>query len=495
MKTYIWILCYVIQYNNIFLYYINRIDISIMSSSSTSIFPIDIKIDNSNNNNTYPSATYNYDVTNCYFQGFLTDSSSNNNNNNLIGLEFSYYSSSPSITMKQNETLKNVDMYYTSRFAIVPIIHDIFSNDTIYANDLELIIEHRPDLNNTSQVNLYTCFIFTTNNCGSRYKAGAFDTLFESIDIKNLKAATLNKKNNENINQAKIDNLKQPNLHLSFNATMLNHMTDDIVQSKDAYYYLDKKSNIFIVFNHPICISNNNYDILAYPSSTNNSLFTRPIENYLTKIFSDTDFRIKEAVYDLSFQYQFANTKTQGFTTLKENFATLREGLIGNYVYCRPADSSNGSNLVTTTINEYANNAESQSSILLNDLTMIFVIMIVFIFMCLFAPVWFMFSGENILGFHTGVFLWVLRAILFILFFAGGVALIIVSRTSHGAPEWLFLVGLIMIINYILFYAVVFMFQKRNIYEQLKELIEEKTNADEKRKIKEFATNIFGDMT
>lgn len=467
-----------------------------MSTSNTT-FPIDIygHIDNSNNSNTYPSATYNYDVTNCYFQGFLTDKLENTSNN-LIGLEFSYYSNSPSITMKQNETLKNVDMYYTSRFAIVPIIHDVFSNDTTYANDLELIIEHRPDINNTSQVNLYTCFIFTSNKGDDKtpYIAGAFDTLFESIDVKNLQAATLNKKNNVNVNQAKIDNLKQPNLHLSFNATMLNHMSIDIVQKKDAYYYLDKESNIFIVFNHPICISNNSYDVLAYSTSTFNSLFTRPVD--ISKIFSDTNFKIKPntAPCDLSFQYQFANTKTQGFTTLKENFSSLREGLVGNYVYCRPSDSSNGSNLVTTTINQYANNAESQSSILLNDLTMIFVIVIVFIFMCLFAPVWFMFSGENILGFHTGVFLWILRAFLFILFFAGGVALIIVSRTTPKAPEWLFLVGLLMIINYLLFYAVVFMFQKRNIYEQLKELIEDKTDADEKRKIKEFAENIFGYM-
>ena len=59
-----------------------------MSTSNTT-FPIDIygHIDNSNNSNTYPSATYNYDVTNCYFQGFLTDKFENTSNN-LIGLEF-----------------------------------------------------------------------------------------------------------------------------------------------------------------------------------------------------------------------------------------------------------------------------------------------------------------------------------------------------------------------------------------------------------------------
>ena len=52
--------------------------------SSTPTFPIEIhaNIDNSNNSNTYPSATYNYDVTNCYFQGFLTDAS----NINLYGI-------------------------------------------------------------------------------------------------------------------------------------------------------------------------------------------------------------------------------------------------------------------------------------------------------------------------------------------------------------------------------------------------------------------------
>jgi hypothetical protein len=204
----------------------------------------------------------------------------------------------------------------------------------------------------------------------------------------------------------------------------------------------------------------------------------------------------------LSFTYVYnpsRNNVKQAFTTLTENFSNLREGLkgnglIGNYVYCKPADSSNGQNLVTTTINQYANNNDNQSSILLNDLTMIFVIVIVFIFMCIFSPVWFMFSGEKILGYNAGVFIWLIRAIMFILFFVGGIVLIILSRTSPGAPEWLFIIGLIMIICYILFYAVVFLFQKRNIYEQLKELIADQTNEEEKKKIKDFTDKIFGFM-
>lgn len=467
-------------------------------SNSTPIFPIQINDHiRDTSYNTYPSATYNYDVNNCYFDSFLTDT-----DNNLIGLSYTYYSNSPSITIKPNHTLKNVDMYYTSRFVIVPIIHDLFNNqESIYSNDLEMIIEHYPDQKNASQVNLYTCFIFTTDISKNTFIDGGLKTLFDGVNISNLKAAISNKNNKTNsINSAKLDNLKQANISLSLNRDMFNLRSKDLNLVKDAFYYLDKKSNIFILFNHPIFISSSNYEVLAYAPNPNDSLFKRPVD--ITKIFSSTDFKIKSdtAPYEIPFSYAYdvSNIK-QGFTTLKENFSNLREGLqgnglIGNYVYCRPADSSNGSKLVTTTINQYANNVENQSNILLNDLTMIFVIVIVFIFMCLFSPVWFMYSGEKILGYTAGFFIWVLRAFTFILFFAGGVALIIVSRTDPKSPEWLFILGLLMIIGYILFYAVVFFFQKRNIYDQLKELIIDQTNDDEKRKIKDFTEKMFGYM-
>jgi len=442
--------------------------------TSSPPIPLNASIDNSSPSNTFPSATFDYSKTTTYFESFLQDAQ-----NNLLGLEYSFYSSDPSISLKQNSKLRDTNLYYSSQFVIVPKIHDInLPNIGFY--DLEMIIEHTPDQNNTSQNRVYTCFLFNNNSKSSN--SDGFEKLFEGINTSNINASISNA--NININQSKIDNLKQSYLNVQFNSSLIKNKSKDTTLNPDAYYYLDNSGNIIIVYNHPISISTEQYKVLSNPK-----LFVRPVNN--ATIFPNTDFTINKKSSVVSMPFVFANNTKESFSTLTENFTSLREGL-EKYVYCRPADSSNGDNLVTTTINEYANSTES--SILLNDVTMIFVIMVVFIFMCLFSPVWFMYSNEKILKFTTGYFLLFFRILAFIFVFIGGMTIIIVSRTVVGVPDWLFMLGLIMIICYFLFYGVVFFFQKKNIYLQLVDLIEDETDDERKENIKNFTSYIFGVM-
>jgi hypothetical protein len=443
----------------------------------TSTPPINLKnnIDNASSSNTFPSATFDYSLTTTYFESFLQDAQ-----NNLLGLQYSFYSKVPSISLKQNSKLRDTNLYYSSKFVIVPKIHDI-DLPNIGHYDLEMIIEHIPDQNNTSQNYVYTCILFNTDKANVS-NTDAFETLFEGINISNINASISNA--NININQSKIDNLKQSYMNIQLNSALIKNESKDTTLNPDTYYYLDNSDNIIIVYNHPISISNEQYKILSNPK-----LFVRPVDN--TTIFSNTDFTINTKSSVVSMPFVFANNKKESFSTLKENFTSLHEGL-ETYVYCRPADSSNGNKLVTTTINTYGNSTES--SILLNDVTMIFVIMIVFIFMCLFSPVWFIYSNEKLLNFNTGYFLLFFRILAFIIVFIGGFTTIIVSRTVVGIPDWFFIVGLIMMICYFLFYGVVFFFQKKNIYFQLMDLMEDETDDEKKQSIKNFTNYIFGPM-
>jgi hypothetical protein len=443
----------------------------------TSSPPINLKnsINNASETNTFPSATFDYSLTTTYFESFLQDAQ-----NNLLGLQYSFYSKVPSISLKQNSKLRDTNLYYSSRFAIVPKIHDIdLPNIGFY--DLEMIIEHIPDQNNTSQNNLYTCILFNTDKKNAS-NTDAFETLFEGINTSNINASMSNA--NVNLNQSKIDNLKQSYMNVQLNSALIKNQSKDTTLSPDTYYYLDNSGNVIIVYNHPISISNEQYKILSNPK-----LFVRPVDN--TTIFSNTDFSIKSKTSVVSMAFVFANNKKESFSTLKENFTSLREGM-EKYVYCRPADSSNGNNLVTTTINTYANSTES--SILLNDVTMIFVIMIVFIFMCVFSPVWFIYSNEKLLKFDIGYILLIVRILAFMFVFVGGIVTIIISRTVVSVPDWLYIVGLLMMICYLLFYGVVFFFQKKSIYFQLIDLMENETDNEKQTNIKNFTNYIFGPM-
>ena len=78
----------------------------------TSTPPINLKssIDNASPSNTLPSATFDYSLTTTYFESFLQDAQSN-----LLGLQYSFYSNAPSISLKQNSKLIIINLTTSSK--------------------------------------------------------------------------------------------------------------------------------------------------------------------------------------------------------------------------------------------------------------------------------------------------------------------------------------------------------------------------------------------
>lgn len=423
-------------------------------------------VDNSSN----PTANYDYGVTPCYFNTFLFDAS-----NKCNGAQFSFLSTTPNINLKKNIKLRDINLYYSSNFVITKKIHDI--NNTT-ERDLELIIEHTPDSKNTDQSNLYTCFLF---NNESRIKGQGFQTMFESINTNNIQKAIDNK------SQANIDNYKLAKTPIQINSDITNNKSNPSLNGivKDAIYYLDNSFNTFIVFNHVISISCD-----AYNSLSNIFNQAKP----LTQIFPDTNAKVNVGPYTMGF-FELIGTKgTNGFTTLTEGYASLREGvqgMVGNYVYCRPSDTSNGNSIVSSTLNTMLASTP-KDTILLNDVMMIFIIMIVFIFMCLLSPM--MFLNINKMMKFNPTWTMVLRAIAGVVVFGGGFFTIIVGNTAPDAPSWLPLFGLIILMCYILFYLIVYSFQKNMIYTQLTDLVEDAFEEEEKERIKYFRNYMFGEI-
>jgi len=420
--------------------------------------------------NTQPAASFNYPEKSCYFLSFLPD---------WKGIKYSFVSDIPNVSIKQNKKLRDVNQFYSSNFVIVKRIHDFAS---VNASDLEMIIEHTPDVNNTIQRNLYTCFGFTDASKNNA-KSFGFQTLFNGINATNINATAKDSKN------ATTDQLKQSKMQISLNNALIQNLSNptNLPFKPDAYYYVDNSMNIFIVFNHIIDINCPQYKALNTILQT-----TEP-----AKIFEETDCKINTDMGGVIILPFTDKTLSEPFATLSEGFASLhqsiREGLTdGKPLYCRPSDSSNSDKLLTTTINASAN--VKKDSILLNDLIMIFIVMIIFIFMCVLSPSLFFATNGNITKYDTGTLFWVLRLLAFVFIFCGGFFTIIVSRTVSDAPEWLPLVGLIVIICYLLYYLVVYSFQKNMIYTQLSDLAEDTFEESEKETIKKFRNYIFGEV-
>jgi len=424
---------------------------------------ISLDYDSSSNLNTNPTANYNYGANSTYFNSFLP---------NMGGIEYNYYSTTPNITLKPNEKLRDISLYSTKRFIITKQVHN-FSN--VSANDLELIIEHIPDKKNLNQKNLYTCFGFNTDPENSSNSDG-FSTIFNGINIDNINASINNTK------QATIDNLKQSYIPIQLNSALIKNKSKDTTITPDAFYYLDSSSNIFIVFNHPISIVSDQYKMLC------TVLKKIPFKNILENISDMNPFPANSLCV-----IPFQNGNLQdNISNLKEGFASLREGaegLMGKYVYCKPADTSNGDNITTATINTHANNLKNNA--LLNDITMVFTLMIVLFAMCFISPIWYIKSNQ-FWKFNIKL-LWVFRIIAIIFIFGGGFLIIILSRTVDGAPAWLFMVGLLMMLCFSLFYLVVFSFQKSMILTQLTDIMEDETDIEIKKTINEFLFYQFGD--
>ena len=287
--------------------------------------------------------------------------------------------------------------------------------------------------------------------------------------------------NTDNILKKKEDNsiFDVPIIKIDDVITNYNSKNKDQVQYPNAFIYHDNSGNTIIVYNHVISIQSKNYKNL------NKGFFTCPD---LTKIFANTDFQVADSILPLIFTKE--TLKIENFSTLKENFTSLREGLVslreGLVQYCKPADSSNGSKIATTTINEFQQNNEN--SILLNDITMIFIMIIVFITMCVVSPM--MYLEMNKLTGYNVFILWGLRILSGIIFFIGGIISIIAARTPD-APSWLAILGMIMIMSYGLFYIVVFVFQKNVVITQLTNAMQEEVEPI-KGKIQRFILNQFG---
>jgi len=427
--------------------------------------------------NTQPAASFNYPEQTCYFLSFLP---------NWKGIKYSFVSDIPNVSIKQNSKLRDVNQFYSSNFVIVKQIHAFTGVNT---SDLEMIIEHTPDKNNTIQRNLYTCFGFTDASKNNA-KSFGFQTLFNGVSATNINITVQDSKNATN------DQLKQSKMSISLNNALVQNLSDatKLPFIPDAYYYVDNSMNIFIVFNHIIDINCPQYKAM-------NTVFKTVETN---KIFEETDCKINKDIGGVT-ALPFTNlplvsgftTLSEGFSSLHQSFITIREGtttLSGNEkpLYCRPSDSSNSDKLLTTTINATAN--IKKDSVLLNDLIMIFIIMIIFIFMCVLSPTLFFATNGNLTKYNTGYLFWLLRILAFVFIFCGGFITIIVSRTVADTPEWLPLVGLIVIICYILYYLVVYSFQKNMIYTQLSDLVEETFEESEKENIKKFRNYIFGEV-
>jgi hypothetical protein len=338
-----------------------------------------------------------------------------------------------------------------------------------------MIIEHIPDPKNTDQNNLYMCFGFvSTTDISKSSISDGFVTLFNHINTENISAATLS--------QASQDNYKLQNQSIQFDGALAKLASRDVVILPDAIYYLDSSGNSFIVYNRPIAIYSLQYNAL-----------TKALQPVATSaIFSSTNCqKVQDGIV---VPIPFESNKS-GFTTLTEEFISLREGvetLFGNkYVYCRPSDNSNGDKIVTTAINGYANVTNKNEGILLNEVIMIFIIMIVFLVMALFSPLWFMESNKFLK--YNVTFLWICRIAAIVLIFGGGLLTVVVSRVSTKVPDWLLLVGVIMIICFVLFYIVVYSFQKNRIHTQLTEIIENTLEDVDKNNIKYFRNYIFGE--
>ena len=425
---------------------------------------ISLDYDNSNNLNTNPTAKYNYSANTTFFNHFLP---------NMGGIEYSYYSTTPNITIKTNEKLRDIGQYYSKRLIITKQIH-AFSDVSV--KDLELIIEHIPDKKNLNQTNLYTCFGFNTDP-DKRNNSDGFTALFQGINIDNINASITN------TNQASVDNLKQSYVPIQFNSALIKNKSKDTTITPDAFYYLDSSLNIFIVYNRPFSIVSEQYKMLCS--------VLRPIP--YNKVFEKNTNLLpypSGAVFTIPFQN---GNLQETVSKLKEGFVSLREGakgLMGNYVYCKPADSSNGNHITTAAINELANN--SKNNVLLNDITMVFTLMVVLFAMCFISPIWYI-KTNQFLKFNIKL-LWVFRILAILFIFGGGFVIIILSRTVAGAPDWLFMVGLIMMLCFSLFYLVVFSFQKNTIYTQINDIMMDEPDKDIKKTIHDFLYNQFGDL-
>jgi len=438
-----------------------------MSTSSTYI---SLKFDISNNL-TKPSATYSFPVITTYFNSFLPK---------LGGINYSFVSTKPTINLKRSKASRDINLYYSSNFTIVKRIHDFYD---VKQNDLEMIIEHTPDPKNTDQNNLYMCFGFKSDIPNNSVKSDGFVTLFDYISTDNIKTSTLN--------QANQDNYKITYENIQFNSALGKLNSKDTVLNPDAVHYLDNSGNTFIVYRRAISISSKNYDALV------NAL--RNVET--SAIFSSTNCQPAQDGVIVPIPFEAIQVP---FTTLTEGFVSLRKSIEGmvnttdqnkntkKYMYCKPSDNIGGDDkLVTTTINAYANATNKNDGTLLNEVTMIFIIMIVFLFMAFFSPIWFIESNKYLK--YNITFLWICRIAAIVLILGGGLLTIVVSRTSNDVPEWLLLVGVIMIICFVLFYMIIYAFQKQNLHIQLTDLIENTFEDVDKNNIKYFRNYIFGE--
>ena len=270
-----------------------------MSKSSAYI---SLKFDISNNL-TKPSVTYDFPSITTYFNSFLPK---------LGGINYSFVSTKPTISLKRSSLSRDINLYYSSNFTIVKRIHDFYD---VKQNDLEMIIEHIPDPKNTDQNNLYMCFGFKYDTGSNSENSDGFKTLFSHISTENIKAAT--------ISQATQDNYKISYTDIQFNSALSKLYSKDTVLNPDAVYYLDNSGNTFIVYCRPISIN-----IITVNGSSNpyEDLTTALTRVETSAIFSSTNC---QPVQDsITVPIPFEPTKV-GFTTLKEGFVSLHKFIEG----------------------------------------------------------------------------------------------------------------------------------------------------------------------
>jgi hypothetical protein len=418
---------------------------------------IKMVVDNSNNLNTFPTATYSYNDNQIYFNRFL---------DNYGGIEYLFVNQNEkNAKLKQNSQRSSTEKFSVSKLIITRIIHDVNGSGN---NDLEMIIEHTPLASNYQKYYLYTCFILTaTGSKPNIPESVSFESIFNSLNVNNMAVDSNNicKQNNPNnlsICNPAVDNLKASQKPIQLNNDIIKYqdIKDVSGSTYNATYYLDNSSNAIIVFNPIINIKSSNF-------STLQKFINYYIPIPTSKIFSNTDFTPNGKMYSSSFMFD-STTTMESFETLREGMQSFREG--ARNMSCKP---SNTTDINTVTVKNFNQSSSDTQTLLL--ITNFFVFGVAFVTMFFLSTVWFTsflfmlcpnFINVKSIDIAFGYYRWII-ILSFIIFVGGGICAIVCPRyagkgVKDSTIQICSLIGIVVISMYF-FYKLFINFRKDSI--------------------------------
>lgn len=381
-----------------------------------------------------PDISLNYDNTYVYFNKFRPD---------RTGMVYSYVSTAPTVYLKPNSKSKDIELYYSKSITVSRKIHDITNTSS---NDLELFIEHTPSPSNFNKKILYVCICLTYDL--SSNSANGFNTFFDNIEAKNMQLDTQSQ-------NATLDNLKMNQKMISFTGGILNYIDPQQSMFPAGAFYTDVSGNSVMVLNKPVKVSSSNYTKIQLHLNS-----AKQITDILDTNISPKDLN---SIYPITCGIKV----NESFTSLREGFANLKEGLETKYQYCRPSDSSNGNLVTTVAINSLTQN--EQDSQIIDWIIVSVVMLILIIFLYFTVPDGYIFINEK-LGYNIGM-KYILQIVTGLIFVGGGIAAIICSRLIDECPKWITQLGIFVVIAYTLFQLMIFA-QKDTIRNMLKKKLD-----------------------